>query len=145
MSSDTINLGSPPSTHNSNVGPSGGSSLPSNTQDANASRQLSAFESLPVEIRHIVYNYLCIVAVTNPKEQPKNALSSPDARFRCTEELSGETVADVLIRTNVGIRAEILDILFRLRVIEIKCWPTKSTKLLYRFLTWLNYSKGYGF
>ncbi|KAH3983331.1 hypothetical protein HBI56_147680 [Parastagonospora nodorum] len=45
----------------------------------------------------------------------------------------------------VRIRAEILDILFRLRVIEIKCWPTKSTKLLYRFFIWVNYGKGYGF
>jgi hypothetical protein len=123
MYSDRISVELPPSTYNSDVGPSGGSSLPSNTQDANASRQLSAFEGFSSEIRHIVYNYLGIVAVTNPKEQPKNALSSPHARFRCTEELSGETIADVLTRTNVEIRAEILDILFRIRVIEIKCWP----------------------
>lgn len=146
MSSDTSSLKLAASTQNSDVGPLGDSSPPSDTQDDIASRQLSTFERLPLEIREMVYGYLGIVAMTNPEQQPTNALSSPDARFRWIDNtfsrLSEITVADALTPTNVGIRVEILDILFHLRVFEIKCWPTKSNKSWYRFIFWVNHGKG---
>jgi len=91
----------------------------------------------------MIYGYLGIVAMTNAEKQPTSVLDKPDARLSWTDghcgnisrQITGpsrKTPANALTRTNHKIRAEVLDTLLRLKVIDIKCWLAESTTFFYQ-------------
>jgi hypothetical protein len=91
----------------------------------------------------MIYGYLGIVAISNLEKKPRSALDKPDARLSCAHEVHGRISYEIsqrfgrsprntLTRTNHKIRAEILDTLLRLRVIDIECWLAKSITSFYQ-------------